>query len=45
MHHFDYKQGRLHCEAVDLTEIADRVGTPCYVYSTATLTRHVRVIA
>ncbi|MEM9376243.1 MAG: diaminopimelate decarboxylase [Pseudomonadota bacterium] len=45
MHHFNYEQGRLHCEGVDLNEIADRVGTPVYVYSTATLRRHARVIA
>lgn len=45
MHHFNYKNGRLHCEDVDLSEIADTVGTPVYVYSTATLRRHARVIA
>ena len=45
MHHFQYRSGRLHCEAVALDTIADAVGTPCYVYSTATLTRHARVIA
>ena len=45
MHHFDYKQGELHCEDVALSAIADAVGTPAYVYSTATLTRHIRVIA
>ncbi len=45
MHHFDYKNGRLHCEDVSLDAIADKVGTPVYVYSTATLTRHARVIA
>ena len=45
MHHFSYEQGRLHCEGVDLNEIADTVGTPVYVYSTATLRRHARVIA
>lgn len=45
MHHFTYQEGRLHCEGVDLTRIADQVGTPCYVYSTATLVRHARVIA
>ncbi|MEO0981901.1 MAG: diaminopimelate decarboxylase [Pseudomonadota bacterium] len=44
MHHFHYKHSRLHCEDVDLGEVADAVGTPAYVYSTATLTRHVRVI-
>ena len=45
MHHFAYQKGRLHCEDVDLAEIADTVGTPCYVYSSATLRRHARVIA
>ena len=45
MHHFDYRDGELHCEDVALNSIADAVGTPCYVYSTATLTRHARVIA
>jgi diaminopimelate decarboxylase len=45
MHHFDYRDGRLHCEEVDLAKLADAVGTPCYVYSTATLQRHARVIA
>ena len=45
MHHFNYEQGRLHCEGVDLNEVADQVGTPVYVYSTATLRRHARVIA
>ncbi|MEO1102027.1 MAG: diaminopimelate decarboxylase, partial [Pseudomonadota bacterium] len=45
MHHFNYKAGRLHCEDVSLDAIADEVGTPVYVYSTATLTRHARVIA
>ena len=45
MHHFDYKNGRLHCEDVALDAIADAVGTPVYVYSSATLRRHARVIA
>ncbi|MEP1143017.1 MAG: diaminopimelate decarboxylase [Henriciella sp.] len=45
MHHFNYENGRLHCEGVDLNEVADQVGTPVYVYSTATLRRHARVIA
>lgn len=45
MHHFSYQEGRLCCEQVDLTRIADEVGTPVYVYSKATLTRHVRVLA
>ena len=45
MHHFNYDKGELHCEGVSLARIADEVGTPCYVYSTATLVRHARVIA
>ena len=30
---FDYKEGKLHCEQVDLEEIARSIGTPAYVYS------------
>ena len=45
MHHFHYKNGRLHCEDVSLDAIADEVGTPVYVYSSATLRRHARVIS
>jgi diaminopimelate decarboxylase len=43
MNHFDYRNGVLHAEAVDLAELASRVGTPFYCYSTATLERHFRV--
>lgn len=43
MHHFDYRNGSLHAEGVDLVEIAREVGTPVYVYSSATLERHYRV--
>src|SRR5271154_1987450 len=45
MHHFDYRGGVLHAEAVDLTMLADAVGTPFYCYSPATLERHYRVFA
>jgi diaminopimelate decarboxylase len=45
MHHFAYRNGGLHAEAVDLAAIADAVGTPFYCYSTATLERHYRVFA
>ncbi len=45
MHHFDYRGGVLHAEAVDLIELADAVGTPFYCYSSATLERHYRVFA
>ncbi|MEM1343542.1 MAG: diaminopimelate decarboxylase [Pseudomonadota bacterium] len=43
MDHFHYVNGRLHAEDVALDTIAEAVGTPFYVYSTATLTRHYRV--
>ena len=40
MDHFLYKNGALHAEDVPVAEIAAAVGTPFYVYSTATLLRH-----
>lgn len=43
MDHFDYRGGVLHAEDVPVPEIAAEVGTPVYVYSAATLTRHYRV--
>jgi diaminopimelate decarboxylase len=43
MDHFTYRQGVLHAEDVPLSEIAEAVGTPVYVYSRATLARHARV--
>lgn len=45
MHHFDYRSGVLHAEAVDVAKLAEAVGTPFYCYSTATLERHYRVFA
>ncbi len=42
MDHFDYRNGQLHAEEVPLAEIAERFGTPCYVYSRATIERHWR---
>jgi diaminopimelate decarboxylase len=45
MHHFAYRDGLLHAEAVSLAAIADSVGTPFYCYSTATLERHYKVFA
>ena len=44
MHHFHYKDGELWCESVPLAEVAEKVGTPCYVYSYSTLQRHFRVM-
>ncbi|MGB1829656.1 MAG: diaminopimelate decarboxylase [Paracoccaceae bacterium] len=43
MDHFNYKNGNLHAEDVALSDIAAEVGTPFYVYSTATLERHFRL--
>jgi diaminopimelate decarboxylase len=43
MNHFDYRNGVLHAEAVNLIELAEAVGTPFYCYSPATLERHYRV--
>jgi diaminopimelate decarboxylase len=43
MDHFSYKDGCLQAEGNDLADIAAQHGTPCYVYSRATLERHWRV--
>ncbi|MDT8383626.1 MAG: diaminopimelate decarboxylase [Gammaproteobacteria bacterium] len=40
MNHFEYRGGRLFAEDVDVQRIIDEVGSPCYVYSRATLERH-----
>src|SRR5476651_310680 len=45
MHHFAYRNGMLHAEAVNLDTLAASVGTPFYCYSTATLERHYKVFA
>jgi diaminopimelate decarboxylase len=43
MNHFEVRDGELACEDVPLSRIAEAVGTPVYVYSTATLERHFTV--
>ena len=43
MDHFLYRDGQLFAEDVPLAQIAEAVGTPFYVYSTATLTRHFKL--
>ena len=43
MRHFDYRDGRLCAEDVDIGALADQVGSPFYCYSTATIERHYRV--
>ena len=40
MHHFHYKKSELYCEDVPILSIAEKVGTPFYVYSHATLKQH-----
>ena len=45
MHHFAYRDGVLHAEAVNLIALAEAVGTPFYCYSSATIERHYRVFA
>ena len=42
MRHFDYRNGVMHAEAVDLVDLAQAVGTPFYCYSTAALTGQYR---
>jgi diaminopimelate decarboxylase len=44
MNHFELRDGELHCEDVPLAAIAEAVGTPVYVYSTATFERHYTVL-
>ncbi|WP_396594597.1 diaminopimelate decarboxylase [Brevundimonas sp. R86498] len=44
MDHFELRGGELHAEGVPLSRLATEVGTPVYVYSTATLTRHYTVL-
>ncbi|MFI5352098.1 MAG: diaminopimelate decarboxylase [Candidatus Binatales bacterium] len=43
MHYFNYRNDRLYAEDVSLTDLAQRIGTPFYVYSARTIRRHFRV--
>lgn len=45
MNHFDYRDGELQVEGVSVRELAERVGTPLYIYSSATLERHFQVFS
>lgn len=45
MNAFTYRKGVLHAEDVPLPTIAERYGTPCYVYSSAALTERYRAFA
>ena len=44
VHHFEHRDGTLFAEDVNVNDLAAKVGTPFYVYSSATLRRHVRVV-
>ena len=44
MDHFNYKNGELFAENVAVAKIAKEVGTPCYIYSSATLQHHFNVM-
>lgn len=44
MHHFQHRGDDLYCEDVPVARIADAVGTPVYIYSHATLTRHFQAL-
>jgi diaminopimelate decarboxylase len=44
MDHFNYKQGKLFAEQVPVDKIAEKVGTPAYIYSKATFLEHLRKI-
>jgi diaminopimelate decarboxylase len=43
MHYFEYKNHQLYCEGVSIEAIAEKVGTPFYLYSYKTLVRHLTV--
>ena len=44
MHHFQHRGDDLYCEDVPVARIAEAVGTPVYIYSHATLTRHFQIL-
>jgi diaminopimelate decarboxylase len=43
MHFFEYKDQQLYCEGIPIQQIAEKVGTPFYLYSYHTLLRHFNV--
>src|SRR3989338_5248228 len=42
MHYFTYKDNDLYCEDVKVSDIVERIGSPCYIYSHRTLIEHFR---
>ena len=45
MDYFNYQGDRLYAEEVAVSDIAEQFGTPCFIYSRATLERHYRAYA
>lgn len=45
MHYFDYKNKKMYCEDVAVEDIAAAVGTPFYLYSASTISRHYSVFS
>ncbi len=45
MDHFDYRDGELYCDDVSATRLAERWGTPLYVYSAKTIRHHYQVLS
>ncbi len=43
MNHFDFKNGHLHCEDISVKEIAEKIGTPVYIYSSATINNNLEL--
>ncbi|MEI6039668.1 MAG: diaminopimelate decarboxylase, partial [Actinomycetes bacterium] len=44
MDHFAYRSRSLYCENIPVAQLAERYGTPLYIYSKATLVHHLRQI-
>lgn len=44
MDHFTYRDGRLHCEDLPVADLADRFGTPLYVYSQASFVERLKAL-
>ena len=45
MDHFQYRDGGLFADDIPISDIVSKFGTPCFIYSKATLVRHFRAYA
>ena len=43
MHHFQYEKGHLYCEKVKIRDVADKIGTPFYLYSARAIRHHIKL--